>query len=91
MTTRVDLGATQNAVSIFTTRYSVTTIQQLLKGKDVIVMKRSLYCQINNVRANYYALVIHKNKGPYHHFLVCLTAHLKFSFKLKFEPIKRHT
>ena len=33
-------------------------IQQLLKGKDGIVMKRSLYRVINNLRANYWALII---------------------------------
>ena len=35
--TRVDLGARQSAVSMFTAGYSVTTIQQLLKEKDSIV------------------------------------------------------
>ena len=66
-------------------------IQQLLKGKDNIVMKRSLYRLINNLRANYWALIICNNKS----FLVCLTAYSRFSFELKFkpefEPIKRHT
>ena len=44
-----DLGARQSAVGMFTTGYSVTTIQQLLKAKDGIVMKRSLCCLINNL------------------------------------------
>ena len=48
-TTRVDLGARQSAVGMFTAGYSVTTIQQILKGKDSIVMKRSLYDLINNL------------------------------------------
>ena len=43
-------------------------IQQLLKGKDGIVMKRSLYRLINNLRANYWALIICNNKHPYYHF-----------------------
>ena len=47
--------------------YSVTIIQQQLKEKDIIVMKRSLYCLINNLRANCWALIIHNNKCPYYH------------------------
>ena len=43
ITTKVDLGARQSAVSMFTAGYSVTTIQQLLKEEDIIVMKRSLH------------------------------------------------
>ena len=68
MTTRVDLGATQSAVGMFTAGYSVTTIQQLLKGKDGIVMKSSLYRLINNLQADYWALIIGNNKCPYYHF-----------------------
>ena len=49
LTIRVDLGARQSAVGMFTAGYSVTTIQQLLKGKNSIVMKRSLYRLINNL------------------------------------------
>ena len=51
MTTRVrvDLGARRSAVGMFTAGYSMKTIQQLLKGKDGIVMKRSLYHLINNL------------------------------------------
>ena len=36
MTTRVDLGARRSVVNMFNIGYSVTTIQQLLKGKDGI-------------------------------------------------------
>ena len=43
-------------------------IQQLLKGKDGIVMKRSLYRLINDLRANYWVLIICNNKRPYYHF-----------------------
>ena len=68
MTTRVELGARRSAGGMFTAGYSVTTIQQLLKGKDGIVMKRSLYGLINNVWANYWALIIRNNKCPYYHF-----------------------
>ena len=53
---------------MFTAGHSMTTIQQLLKEKDGIVMKRSLYCLIKNLQANYWTLVIHKNKHPYYHF-----------------------
>ena len=52
MTTWEDLGARQSAVGMFTAGYFVTTIQQLLKGKDSIVMKRSQYRLINNLQAN---------------------------------------
>ena len=60
--TRVDLGARRSVVDIFTD--SVTTIKQLLKGKDGIVMERSLYCLINNLWANYWALII-RNKSAF--------------------------
>ena len=63
-----DLGARRSAVGMFTAGYSVTTIQQLLKGKDSIVMKRSLYHLINNLQANYCVLIIRNNKRPYYHF-----------------------
>ena len=63
-----DLGARRSTVGMFTAGYSVTTIQQLLKGKDSIVMKRSLYQLINNLRANYWVLIIHNNKRLYYHF-----------------------
>ena len=45
--TYVDLGARRRAIIMFTAGYSVTTIQQLMKERDVIVMKRSLYLLIN--------------------------------------------
>ena len=48
MATRLDLGARQSAVGMFTAGYSMTIIQQLLKGKDGIIMKRSLYRLINS-------------------------------------------
>ena len=35
-------GARWSAAGMFTAGYSVTTIQQLLKEKDITVMKRSL-------------------------------------------------
>ena len=41
MTTKVNLGVRQSAVGMFTAEYSVIIIQQLLKGKDGIVMKKS--------------------------------------------------
>ena len=53
---------------MFTAGYSVTTIQQLLKGKDGIVMKSSPYHLINNLQDDYYALTISNNKHPYYHF-----------------------
>ena len=37
--TRVDLGARESAVGMFTAGYSMTTIQQLLKEELIIVMK----------------------------------------------------
>ena len=40
MTTRVYLGARQSAVGMFTAGYSMITIQQLLKGKEDIDMKK---------------------------------------------------
>ena len=43
-------------------------ILQLLKGKDGIVMKRSLYRLMNNLGANYWWLIICNNKCPYYHF-----------------------
>ena len=91
-TTRVVLGARRSAIGMFTAGYSVTTIQQLLKEKNVIVMKRSLYCLINDLQANYWAFIICNNKRPYYR-LVCVTALSRFSFELEpeFEPIKRHT
>ena len=79
-TTRVDLGARRSAVSMFTAGYSVPTIQQLLKGL------------INNLRVNYWAVTISTLIIV---FIVCLTAHLRFSLELECEPefesIKRHT
>ena len=68
MATKINLGARRSAVGMFTAGYSVTTTQQLLKGKDGIVMKRSLYHLINNLQANYHVLIIHNNKRPYYYF-----------------------
>ena len=61
--------------------YTATT-----EGKRrYIVMKRSLYRLINNLRASYWALIIRNNKCPIIIFS-CLTARLRLSFKLKCEP-----
>ena len=53
---------------MFTAGYSVTTIQQLLKEEDVIVMKRSLYLLINKFKSHWWVLIICNMKHPYYHF-----------------------
>ena len=69
ITTRIDLGVRQSAVSIITAGYSVTTIEQQLKEKDVVVNKKALYSLINkfmNQLVGDYNLC--NNKRPYYNF-----------------------
>ena len=69
-------------------------IQQLLKGKDGIVMKRSLYHLINILQANNWVLIIRNNKC----FIIIFSLpnySLKVFFRAwiwaRYKPIKRHT
>ena len=69
-------------------------IQQLLKGKDGIVMKRSLYRVINNLRANYWALIICITISTLviiFSLLNCSLEVFELELEHEFEPITRHT